>query len=125
VTNAVLALDLGATNLRGALVERGAIVRRDTIPTRSVALPDGIDRLVAGLLRADPRTRIDAVGIGVPEYVRDGRVTSAEVLDWAPDTAERVERLVAGTVGGPVPVFVEADAVRRPPSTPGSTVPSG
>jgi glucokinase len=108
--NAVLALDLGATNLRGALVERGAIGLRDSIPTRSVALHDGIDRLVASLLRADPGGQVDGVGIGVPEYVRDGRVTSAEVLDWAPDTAARVERLVAGTVGGgPVPVSVEAD----------------
>ncbi|GAA1869336.1 ROK family protein [Asanoa iriomotensis] len=101
----VLALDLGATNLRGALVDRDAILRRETIPTKSVTLHDGLERLVTGLLRVP----IAGVGVGVPEYVNQGTVTSAEVLDWTPDTAARVERLVARLTGGPVPVFVEAD----------------
>ncbi|MEA5119307.1 MAG: ROK family protein [Propionicimonas sp.] len=105
----VLAVDVGGTNLRAALIERGTVLHRTWTATR----PGSADRqaidLVSRLLRAHPGLPPAAVGIGVPEYVRAGEVTSNEVVTWAPDTASRIAGTVEDATGATVSVVVEAD----------------
>lgn len=105
MSDAVLALDVGGTHLRGAIVAGGRVVDRADAAT-AAGLRDGLERIVARLL---PGSAAGAAGIGVPEYVRDGVVTSAEVVDWRPGTTDWAGRLVARAAGRAVPVVVEAD----------------
>jgi glucokinase len=105
----VLAIDVGGTNLRAALVDSGTVRRRATRPTDPVEVGAAVEGLVAGLLGEHPDLAPGAVGIGLPEYVRDGRATSNEVVDWAAGDAARISRVVAAATGAEVAVVVEAD----------------
>ena len=105
----VLAVDVGGTNLRAGLVDSGIVRQRADRPTDPVAVGPAVAELLAGLLDEHRDLTPVAVGIGVPEYVRDGRVTSNEVVGWDAGDAARIARMVAGFTGAEVPVAVEAD----------------
>lgn len=105
----VLAVDVGGTNLRAGLVEGGIVRHRATMPTDPAGVGGAVADLVAGLLTEHPDRAPVAVGIGLPEYVRDGRATSTEVVGWKPGDETRVARVVAALTGVDVPVAVEAD----------------
>ena len=110
----VLGLDAGGTKILAGLVGRDGAVRA----VRERATPRVGDRCDPGLvalqsvvadLLGDARAagaRVRGVGLGMPEYVRDGVVTSAEVFAW-----ERQPGEVVAAVPGmdAVPVVVEAD----------------
>ncbi len=83
----VLALDIGGTKARGALMSRdGQILARHTTPTGDRDPGLHATRRVAEHLAAvagDRGLTVVALGAGFPEYVdRAGRLTAHEVLDW-------------------------------------------
>lgn len=83
----VLALDIGGTTARGALMSRdGQVLARHTTPTGDRDPGLHATRRVAEHLVAvagDRGLTVVALGAGFPEYVdREGRLTAHEVLDW-------------------------------------------
>jgi len=109
-TDTAIGIDVGGTKIAGAIVTAaGSIVEEEVVPTPRG--PNGADpggrataKLVAHLVEAADRRGLRplAIGVGVPEYVtRDGRISSAEVIDWP-----SYRPVVAGTG---VPVVIESD----------------
>lgn len=76
-----LAFDIGGTTTRAGLVRDGSVHERRSAPTVQSTLRRTI-RQLGEELASKARSPIEAVGIGVPEYVRDGLVTSSEVIAW-------------------------------------------
>lgn len=102
-----LAVDVGGTKIAAGLVDRrGGVYSLRTAPTGAPG-PDSLRR-AAGLGTAAAGTaaglglRIVGAGVGLPELVEDGRITSAAVAAW--DDAG--VRAAFGRYG---PVRVEAD----------------
>lgn len=93
----VLAFDIGGTSVRAARVERGVIVERIDAPT-TTALTDTVLSLAH---RIAGGAHVDAIGVGVPEYVDAGVVTSGEVIAWS-------DAIVTG-LSAIAPVRVESD----------------
>ena len=90
MTSTVLAVDVGGTKLSAALVSRDLEVQvAEEVPTpRSMAGCDPglvelaalVDRL---MVRAqDHGLRVEAIGLGFPEYTIADRLTSREVFAW-------------------------------------------
>jgi glucokinase len=112
VTEVVLAIDAGGTKLLGGLVTRtGETLDVDEVATPRA--PSGCDPGLVALVALAGRLRraadaaghlVRGVGVGFPEYVRDGVVTSAEVFAWERQPAEVLADVVPGR-----PVVVEAD----------------
>ena len=105
----VLAVDLGGTNMRAAVVRSdGTIVRRCARPTpREAACPDALLDLVA-LVRADDAISHAVIGLpGRVDHAR-GRLETAPNLppSWIPDLAE--DRL-AEVLDTPVLLANDAD----------------
>ena len=114
MSDVVLAIDAGGTKLLGGLVTGdgavlGATRWRLRAPPRA-AIPDcgRWPRWPPGwrTRRRPPGTGSSASGVGFPEYVRDGAVTSAEVFAWDRQPADVLADVVPG-----VPVTVEADVL--------------
>jgi len=112
VTDVVVAVDAGGTKLLGGLVTPDGAVR-EVEEVATPRTPEGCDpglRTLAGLAgrlassAAAGGHRVTGVGLGFPEYVRDGRVTSAEVFAWDRQPAEVLADAVPN-----VPVAVAAD----------------
>lgn len=83
----VVALDVGGSTVRGALVNQaGTVVAEHTLGTGDrdpglCAARQVAERLVG--VAAERELAVRALGAGFPEYVdRDGRLTASEVLDW-------------------------------------------
>lgn len=102
-----LAVDVGGTKIAAGLVDRrGGVHSLRTAPTGAPG-PDSLQR-AAGLGAAAAETaaglglRIVGAGIGLPELVEDGKITSAAVAAW--DDAG-----VRGAFDRYGPVRVEAD----------------
>lgn len=93
----VLAIDIGGTSVRAARVDDGAIVERVDAATAS-DLAQTVSALAHGLARGQ---RIEAVGVGVPEYVDGGVVTSGEVIAWSEEIVADLRTIA--------PVRVESD----------------
>ena len=70
-------VDLGGTNLKVALVERGAgIVRQARLDSRAADGPDAVlDQVAEGVRRVVRGERVEGVGIGVPGPVSLDRTT--------------------------------------------------
>lgn len=96
----VVAVDVGGTTMKGALVDDGQVLQRRETPTRA---PDGpavsfgvLETLIESLLEAaSPGREVAGIGVAVPGTVDEkaGRVLWAENLDWR-DLAVR-DRLAA------------------------------
>lgn len=109
MTEAVLALDVGGTKARGALIAAdGAVLHEDAVATST--RDPGLTRtasLAVRLLEHAGRRRIAvaAIGAGFPEYVdATGQLTSREVLEWTEQPASLLRRVCAGR-----PVAVQSD----------------
>ena len=84
-----IGIDLGGTNIKGALVsETGEIAREVSRPTRvelgAEAVCDGIAEVITELSSDVDRTSLGGVGLGCPGTVDDetGRVLYANNLGW-------------------------------------------
>ena len=84
-----IGIDLGGTNIKGALVsETGEIAREVSRPTRvelgAEAVCDGIAAVITELSSGVDRTLLGGVGLGCPGTVDDetGRVLYANNLGW-------------------------------------------
>ena len=84
-----IGIDLGGTNIKGALVsETGEITREVSRPTRvglgAEAVCDGIAAVITELSSGVDRTSLGGVGLGCPGTVDDetGRVLYANNLGW-------------------------------------------
>ena len=84
-----IGIDLGGTNIKGALVsETGEIAREVSRPTRvglgAEAVCDGIAAVITELSSGVDRTSLGGVGLGCPGPVDDetGRVLYANNLGW-------------------------------------------
>lgn len=112
MTEVALAIDAGGTKLLGGLVTRaGEVLCATEVPTpRTPAGSDPGLRETAALTARLAATAtaeghvVSAVGLGFPEYVRAGVVTSSEVFAWDRQPAELLAELVPG-----VSVTVDAD----------------
>lgn len=92
-----LGIDIGGTSVRAGLVADGHVVAR-----AESATTDDLLATVVGLANdLAAGTTIVGIGIGVPEYVNRGRVTSTEVIPW---TDAIVSELAAIA-----PVWVDSD----------------
>ena len=112
MTDVVLAVDAGGTKYLGGVVDHAGSVPYE----REVQTPLSGDRRDPGLttlrdlfqsLReyaVAAGDRVCGLGVGVPEYVCDGRLTSAEVLAWS---AQPIDLLTGDFPD--LPVLVEAD----------------
>ena len=108
MTDVVVAIDAGGTKLLGGLVHAdGAVLATEEVATPRT--PEGCDpglRALAGLAgrlassAAAGGHRVTGVGLGFPEYVRDGKVTSAEVFAWDRQPAEVLADVVPDVAGG-------------------------
>ena len=92
----VLAFDIGGTTTRAALIDNGVIGARRQIATPRANLARSLLTLARDL-----DTPVAGVGVGVPEYVHNGRVTSSEVIAWDDELPS-----VLSEIG---PVTVESD----------------
>lgn len=92
-----LAIDIGGTSVRAALVSEGRILERVDAAS-DAQLESTVLRLAHAL--AAGRT-VAGVGVGVPEYVHDGRVTSSEVIPWSTTIADGLSDIA--------PVTIESD----------------
>lgn len=108
----MLALDVGGTKVIGGLArEDGTLltrIERSSGGSAGAADPGlavtlGLAAELVGRAAAAGLT-ITAIGAGFPEYVRDSRLTSCEVLDWKKQPAELLGALAPG-----IPVVVESD----------------
>ncbi|KZE89653.1 ROK family protein [Microbacterium sp. TNHR37B] len=110
----LLAIDIGGTSVRAARVDDDLIVERVEAPTTS-ELTETVPSLAHQLARG---RQIAAIGVGVPEYVDAGVVTSGEVIAWS-------ERIVA-YLSVIAPVRIESDvrcgAVAEWSAEPGSSL---
>jgi glucokinase len=124
VVDVVVAVDAGGTKLLGGLVtSEGEVVAREQRPTpRSAEGCDpGLSELV-GLARslADTATRdghvVRGTGIGIAEYVKSDRLTSAEVFAWDRQPVDLLADLADGPVcvDGDVRCAALAEVRRRP-----------
>lgn len=84
-----IGIDLGGTNIKGALVEEnGTVVRETSRPTRAAlgadAVCDGIASVITELSEGVDRAALGGVGLGCPGTVDDasGRVLYANNLGW-------------------------------------------
>lgn len=104
---AALAIDVGGTKIAAALVDRaGAIGSLQTAPTgnpgdRSLRRAVSVAEKVAAD-SAGQGMRIVGTGIGLPELVENGRITSGTVVDWS-------DKGVQAAFARYGPVRVEAD----------------
>ncbi len=92
-----LGIDIGGTSVRTGLVADGRIVARAESATTDDLLATVVrlaNELAAG-------TTVDGIGIGVPEYVHQGRVTSAEVIPWSDAIVTELSTIA--------PVWVDSD----------------
>lgn len=92
-----LGIDIGGTSVRAGLVADGRIVARAESATTDDLLATVVrlaNQLTAG-------TTVDGIGIGVPEYVHQGRVTSTEVIPWTDAIVTELSAIA--------PVWVESD----------------
>jgi glucokinase len=104
----VIALDVGGTSVRGALVDRsGQFLRQCRRPSGGVpgaADPGlGVTAQVAEELldlARDTAVHVSAIGAGFPEYVHQGRLTSSEVLAWRKQPLEVLADLAPGLAIG-------------------------
>lgn len=102
-TVTVLALDIGGTTARGALMSSdGQIVARHSTPTGDRDPGLRATRRVAehlATLADDRGLTVTALGAGFPEYVdNEGRLTAHEVLDWDRQPAELLADLAPTVV---------------------------
>jgi len=114
VSDVVLAIDAGGTKLLGGLVTGdGAVLGANEVATPRA--PEGCDpglRALAAMAArlADTASaaghRVVGIGVGFPEYVRDGAVSSAEVFAWDRQPADVLADVLPG-----VPVTVEGDVL--------------
>ena len=112
VTDVVLAVDAGGTKYLGGVVDRaGNVSYEREVPTpRSGGRGDpdlATLRDLFDVLReqaVEDGRHVCGLGVGVPEYVGDGRLTSAEVLAWSTQPTD-----LLGVDFPGVPVLVEAD----------------
>ncbi len=92
-----LGIDIGGTSVRAGLVADGHVVARAESATTNDLLA-----IVAGLAHdLAAGTTIVGIGIGVPEYVHQGRVTSTEVIPWTD--------AIVGELTAIAPVWVDSD----------------
>lgn len=93
----VLGIDVGGTSVRAAAARDGALLER-----RDAASGPDLAETVVELAHALAEGRdIAGIGVGVPEYVDGGRVTSTEVIPWDDGIVAALERIA--------PVVIEAD----------------
>ncbi|WP_255955393.1 ROK family protein [Streptomyces odontomachi] len=112
LSTAVVALDVGGTSIRAALVTaEGRVLHTVTRPTVRAGRRDpGLAGTVAAAREtvaaaAERGVEVAGIGAGFPEYVTaDGRLTSSEVLDWNSQPADLLAPLVPGR-----PVVVDSD----------------
>ena len=100
----VLALDIGGTTVRAAVIDGGRILQRTSRATASGELGALVVDAAAELVAVGPAW--GAVGVGLPEYVDHGTVTSAEVVAWSESIASDLSRI---GVRRRVPVAVDSD----------------
>lgn len=95
----ILAVDIGGTGLKAALVDRGGslLTERVRVPTPKRATPKAVVRELAELVgRLDVDASVIGVSVGFPGVVRDGRVLTAPNLGsgWSGfKLGEALERL--------------------------------
>lgn len=110
---AVLGVDVGGTTVKAALVRRDdlTIIDRSSAPTDPRAISAGILALARPLLHraAERGLTVSHAGIGVPEFVRDGRVTSAEVIEWTGTEPGELGALLRTSSHDEVSVRVDSD----------------
>jgi glucokinase len=93
----VLAIDIGGTSVRAARLDDGVIVERVDVPTT----PELADTVPALAHRLASGRHIEVIGVGVPEYVDAGVVTSGEVIAWTDEIVRELSTIA--------PVRVESD----------------
>lgn len=108
-----LAVDVGASRIRLALVQDGAIELRRTFATADLAEPERgvVDRLVAEaerLLLASRPTGVDAIGVGLAAFVDAGGGV-LQARDFGVPAGTLLRDAFAGTLGGPVVVDNDAN----------------
>jgi glucokinase len=84
-----IGIDLGGTDVKGAVVSEGKILLQDKVPTRPESGSEGVAETIVGLAESLCKKHgigiedTSGVGIGVPGVTRkDGTVVIAPNLDW-------------------------------------------
>lgn len=104
----ILGIDMGGTNLRGALVQGGQIGRVDAVALRSGGQENEILEQVYALIDVFHKDDIDGIGIGVPSVVDVERGIVYDVVNIPSWKAVPVKEFLEKRYR--VPVFVNNDA---------------
>ncbi len=114
INDLIIGIDIGGTNIKGALLDSGGnIIRKEQAATLANAGPEAVAARVTGLIgkleataSADGK-KVTAIGIGVPGQPdpKTGTVASAPNLHWR--LVPLVEYLRRGTA---LPIYLENDA---------------
>lgn len=110
--SATIGIDVGGTTVKAALVDSdNQILHRWIASTiRSsvrTSLIEAVNELSAFAHRS--HIEIDGCGVGVPEYVKNGAVTSTEVIAWDRSYLDAIRSRLSEFGWPETPVNVEAD----------------
>lgn len=107
---AILGIDVGATGLKGALIDIRTgklITERFRIPTPQPATPEAVTAELVNLVNHFEWK--GTIGIGFPSVIVDGEVRTAANIDetWI---GKNVEQMLSDSTGCPVKALNDADA---------------
>lgn len=106
----VVAIDIGGTSIRCALVDSEFnIVDRTITPTDNGSLDQLLENSLTELLERNLTKFISGVTAGIPEFVSDGRATSSMVIDWKFSTVQLIESTIKKFTGNELKLNVESD----------------
>ena len=105
-----LAFDVGGTHVRCAVIHGGEILHRIQTRTKGEELGQILaTQAQAVLLDHDVYTDVAGVGIGIPEYVNSGVVSTPEVIDWRDDTLDELTAILVEHLGYVPPIVIDSD----------------
>lgn len=110
-----IGIDLGGTNLKGALVERGqGLVEKDSIPTEADQGPEHviqrIGSLTQQLIRQAPNSSVIGIGIGAPGAIDWERSTVLQPPNLPGWGAQNLRTQLQSVFGSDMPVVLGNDA---------------
>lgn len=111
MTKHVIGIDVGGTMIKGALFDsRGALIKKNSVPTRAEQGKDAFIENTATLIAAlsSQDTKVSAIGLGIAGVIDKKRTTLYESPNLPLLKNFPVKKLLESAVS--IPVFLENDA---------------
>jgi glucokinase len=110
-----IGIDLGGTNLKGALVQRGkGLVEKDSIPTEADQGPEHVIQRIASLtqqlIQQAPNSSVVGIGIGAPGAIDWERSTVSQPPNLPGWGTQNLRTQLQSVFGSDMPVVLGNDA---------------